>query len=370
MNRSQTHKILDDLNKKMVFLVGPRQVGKTWLSKEILKNFEKGLYLNYDNYDHREIILKKLWNPALELVVFDELHKMPQWKNYLKGLFDTKEEKLKILVTGSARLETFRQAGDSLAGRFFRHRLLPFSLSELENPNYSDQDKLIFQGGFPEPFLEKQRQDADRWRLIYVDGLIRTDILDFERIYDFKAMQQLLEILRRSVGSNISFQSISEDISISPNTVKKYIQILEELFIIFRVTPYSKNISRSLVKEPKLYFYDTGMVIGDEGAKYENFVALSLLKHTFQIEDYQGKKANLKYFKTRNGQEVDFALIVNDEVEFILEAKLTDKKLHSGLNYFSNKYDFKAIQLIKNLSIDKFIGRIEIRNSFEFLKGF
>ncbi len=131
MERAQASYILKDLKKKMVFLIGPRQVGKTWLAKRISEEYEKPMYLNYDRLEDRKLIKDEAWPETADLLIFDEIHKMPEWKNYVKGIYDTKPQTLHLLVTGSARLDTFRQAGDSLAGRFFRHRLFPLSYKEL-----------------------------------------------------------------------------------------------------------------------------------------------------------------------------------------------------------------------------------------------
>ena len=131
MNRLQLKNILSDLEKKMVFLIGPRQAGKTWLAKEVMKSFKNSLYLNYDSIDDKKIIDLQTWNPELSLIIFDEIHKKSDWKNYIKGVFDTKNNNTRILITGSARLDVYDQLGDSLAGRYFRHRLLPFSYKEL-----------------------------------------------------------------------------------------------------------------------------------------------------------------------------------------------------------------------------------------------
>jgi len=371
MDRIQTQKITQDLTRKMVFLTGSRQVGKTSLALSLTKKIQPSLYLNYDNFEHRAQIQQMNWLPSVKFLVLDELHKMPDWKNYLKGLYDTKLEHLQILVTGSARLETFRQTGDSLAGRFFRHRLNPFSLVELQAAGELNEDsieQLITRGGFPEPFLAQSMADANRWRLQYIDGLIRTDILDFEQIHDFKTIQLLLELLRTRVGSPLSYASLARDLACAPNTVKRYIEIFEALMIVFKVTPYHKNIGRSLLKESKVYFFDNGMVKGDDGVKFENFVAISLLKHLQAVEDYQGIRTKLSYIRTKDKKEIDFALVVDNEIESVIEVKLSDTKLSPSLLYFQKKYQFpKAIQLVKNIRNERLESSIEVRNATAFL---
>lgn len=370
MNRQQTKQIIKDLNKKIVFLVGPRQVGKTWLAKQIGKGYKKAVYLNYDRFEDREIIKNEQWLEDIDLLILDELHKMKGWKNYLKGVYDTKPETLRILVTSSARLETFRQAGDSLAGRFFMHHLLPFSLAELKAEKKNvNIDKFLERGGFPEPYLADSEIDASRWRNQYIDGLVRTDILDFEKIDDYKAIQLVFELLRRKVGSPISYFSIAGDVGISPVTVKRYINILEALYIVFKVTPYSKKIARSILKEPKVYFYDNGLVIGDEGVKFENFVASSLLKNVLGRNDYLGKNERLHYLRTKEDREVDFALVSDDsKIAEIIEAKLSDNDLSKNLKYFSDKYNLSATQIVKNLKRERQLGRIKIVQAQSYLK--
>ncbi|QQS60962.1 MAG: ATP-binding protein [Candidatus Moraniibacteriota bacterium] len=369
MYRRQIERIKKDLEKKMVFIVGPRQVGKTWLSKEIGKSFEHAVYLNYDRSQDRQIIQKEIWPQKTELLIFDELHKMKGWKTYLKGVFDTKPEHLKILVTGSARLNTFRKAGDSLVGRFFVHQLLPFSLSELKYAKvFFDIDRFIVRGGFPEPFLAESDQDADRWRNQYADGLIRQDILDFETVHNFRAIQMVLDLLREKVGSPVSYRSIAEDVQISPTTVKRYIEIFESLSIVFRITPYSKNIARSILKEPKIYFFDTGMVSGDDGAMFENFVALSLFKHVLGKSDETGKTFDLRYLRTKEGKEVDFAVTENGKIIEIVEAKLKDDELNTTLKYFFKKYALKSVQVVKEIKREKTIENIEIVSARNYLK--
>lgn len=350
--RKQQQLIIKDLENKIVFIVGPRQVGKTWLAKTIAQLFANAVYLNYDHMEDRQIILDRGWRANTELLILDELHKMSDWKNYLKGIFDTKPSQLKILVTGSAKLDIFRQAGDSLAGRFFVHRLLPFSPAELSATNAElacDVDRFITRGGFPEPFLLTDPIDADRWRMQYVDSLLRDDVFTFNQIDNINNMRLVLELLKTKVGSPIAYSSIAEDVHIAPNTVKKYIEIFESLFIVFRVTPFAKNIARSLAKEPKLYFFDVGLVKGDIGAKLENFVAVCLLKHVYAMVDYTGQDYALHYLRTKDGIEVDFALARNGEIEQTLEVKTRDKSLSKPLLHFRRKYNFRAVQLVHEL---------------------
>ncbi|MDR2471837.1 MAG: ATP-binding protein, partial [Treponema sp.] len=377
-------RIIRDLDSKIVFLTGPRQAGKTWLALDIAVSFEHPVYLNYDNRGDREIIESEGWLPSTDLLILDEIHKMPEWKNYIKGIFDTRPElgprsfgtappvKQRILVTGSARLEYFRQAGDSLAGRFFTHRLFPFSAGELAAAGLPpDLDRLMNRGGFPEPFLAEDETEARRWRKQYVDGLIREDVLDFEKFSDFKSLKLCLEILRGRTGSPVSYASIARDIGISPNTVKKYIQVFEELYIVFRVIPYSGgsggSIARSLLKEPKIYFFDNALVEGDEGARFENLAALALAKEAAAVEDREGISASLQYLRTKDGREADFCVVQDGQVRFIAEAKCSDQAISKNLHYFCERYGLPGIQIVKNLKRERQKDNIEVRSAPEWL---
>ncbi|MFH1531492.1 MAG: ATP-binding protein [Pseudomonadota bacterium] len=375
MNRAQTPQILGDLGKKLVFLVGPRQVGKTWLAKALSAGFQRPVYLNWDSLTDRRVIRTEGWLRSTDLLVLDEIHGMLEWKQFLKGVFDTKPEGQQILVTGSARLDFIRQGGASLAGRFFVHRLLPFSPSEVAGADsttiLSDPDlaleRLLERGGFPEPFLADDPLEAERWRRSYIDGLIREDVLDFERIHDLAAMKTLLELLRRRVGSLVSYQSLSEDLSVSPNTVKKYISILEALYIVFRVTPWSDSVARSLLKAPKLYFYDVGLVAGDEGARFENLVALSLLKHALSLTDRTGSDNVLHYIRTKEGREVDFFLSRDHRPVQLIEAKLSETDFSPALRTFSGSLSVPGVQVVRDLRHERQQGTLQLRRAATWL---
>ncbi|MFH1380495.1 MAG: AAA family ATPase, partial [bacterium] len=235
MKRYLFQPILSDLQKKMVFITGPRQVGKTYLAKEIQTLYKNPLYLNYDNIDDALLIQKRQWPVASDMVIFDEIHKMKSWKKYLKGIYDTKSKKQHLLITGSSRMETFRQTGESLAGRYFHYRLNPLSVAELKQTTkpHDALSSLNILGSFPEPFLSGSEDYANRWRRQYYTDLICEDILDFSRIQEIRSIRLLVELLRKRVGSPISYSSLARDLQIAPNTVKKYISILESLYIIF-----------------------------------------------------------------------------------------------------------------------------------------
>ncbi len=352
-----------DLSKKMVILTGPRQVGKTWLARELMKEYRSAQYLNYDNLDDARIIRNQTWSLNTDLLILDEIHKMKDWKRFVKGVFDTRPAGQSILITGSARLETFRQTGDSLAGRYFPYRLNPISIREVRDSISPPEALSLLNrlGGFPEPFLSGSDSDAARWRHQYYTDLVREDILEFSRIHEVKAIRLLVEMLRERVGSPLSYTSIAEDLQIAPNTVRKYIDILESLCIIFLVRPFHTNIARAVLKEPKVYFFDSGYVKGDEGMKLENTCAVCLLKHTQYLHDASGEDISLRYVRTRDGKEVDFALCKENRVTTLIEVKLTENKPTPGLLYFNGRIpDAAAFQLVQNLRQEESIKGISV----------
>lgn len=371
MERNRTSQIIKDLGKKMVFLVGPRQVGKTWLSKEISRSYAHPVYLNYDNPVVRESLRKNDWLPDTDLLVLDEIHKMRGWKNFVKGLFDTKKESLHLLITGSAKLNAHKHAGDSLAGRYFKHTLHPFTLQELEGSEYAGNVNRLFErSGFPEPFLASSADEAARWRNTYADSILREDTVDMLGIDNLYAFRSVFELLKTKIGSPISYSNIARDVGVASGTVKRYIQALEALYVIFIVRPYSHKITRSILKEPKVYFYDYGFV-EDNGSRFENLVALELLAYARKQEDVRGKNYRLAFLKTKQGQEVDFALVSEkNELEILVEAKVTDTDVSPGLRYFSEKYNIKGTQVVMSPILEKQSGKtIEIRSIDSFIRA-
>ncbi len=370
IKRKQTEKIISDLHSKIVFVVGPRQVGKTWISKEVMKTFQNPLYLNFDNSDHQKTIKEKRFLFGHDLVVFDELHKMKNWKNYLKGLYDTKPDTLKILVTGSARLNAYRRVGDSLAGRYLLHRILPLSLSELkETPFTGETARLLARGGFPERFLSEGVMD-ERLRKLYVESMINVDVLDFAAVEDIRVLHTILRLLRERVGSPLSYNSIAEDVGISPKTVKRYIGILEDLYLIFLVYPYTTKIARAIKKEPKVYFYDVDMITGGNDVRLENLIALSLLKEDFYREDVWGEERRLAYVRVKDGPEVDFVRTKDELAEQLIEVKLSTGSGLRQLTYYTERYHIPAVQVVGHSSVEEIRqGDIRIIRAQEFLEN-
>jgi len=343
-----------DLNKKMVFLTGPRQAGKTTVAEMIAQHQPNALLLNFDVHSDRAIIQGQSWDPTAPLVVFDELHKMPNWRTWLKGVYDGRSPSQAILVTGSTRLDAFRQAGESLAGRYYAWRLMPLTVQELVHAGRLEPEealaRLLERGGFPEPFLTPNPSNADRWRKLYLEGLIRDDILEFSRIQDIRTMRLFVDVLRACVGSTVSLASIVRDLQVSHAKLSSYLSILEALHIVFVIRPHHKNIGRSLLKEPKVYFYDTGLVTGSEGARFENAVATMLHAHCLFQADALGKDTELRYIRNKDGNEVDFVLTDRDIPTHFVEAKWQDPKPARYLMKLAKAFpEADTIQLVRHL---------------------
>ena len=250
-------------------------------------------YLNYDYPPHRLELRERSWDRSKELIIFDELHKMRGWKSWLKGIWDVEGPRPSLLVTGSARLDTARKTGDSLAGRFFQFRLHPFDLKEVKAVIAPEDafSRIMRVGGFPEPFLENNEEFHARWQKSHTDVILRQDLIDLESVRDISSIETLIELLKQRVGSPVSFSSLARDLERDPNTVKRWLVLLENLYVIFPVRPYHRNVARSILKEPKYYFYDTALVKDDHGSRFENLCACALLKEVHFILDCAGRRS-------------------------------------------------------------------------------
>ncbi|MDD3884401.1 MAG: ATP-binding protein [Gallionella sp.] len=366
--------VKQDLASKMVVLTGPRQVGKTTLARQLMANFESSQYLNWDVLQDRAILQRQSWNPRSQLLVMDEIHKMRDWKGWLKGVVDGRPSGQSLLVTGSARMETFRQGGESLAGRYFSFRLHPFSVREwCEQQQVSADDSLahlLARGGFPEPCLAADTTQADRWRTQYFNDLIREDVLEFSRVHEINSMRLFVELLRERVGSPLSLASIARDLAVAPATVKRYLDILQALYIVFSVHPWHHNVGRSLLQSAKVYFFDTGLVNGSEGVRLENAIAGMLLKHAHFLHDSAGREIGLHYIRTKDGAEIDFALSEGKQLTQLVECKLGDNKPHRSLIRFAEQFSSAdAVQIVQHLRQEEFRNGIRITDAATWLQN-
>ena len=374
MKRYLDELVLKDLTTKMVVLTGPRQVGKTTLARQLMQLFGNAQYLNWDVLPDRSVLQRQSWNPRAKLLVMDEIHKMHNWKGWLKGVVDGRSPEQALLVTGSARMETFRQGGDSLAGRYFAFRLHPFSVREwCEQQHVAPADALdhlLERGGFPEPCLASDSVQADRWRAQYFNDLIREDVLEFSRLHEINTMRLFVELLRERVGSPLSLASIARDLAVSPATLKRYLDILQALFIVFTVQPWHHNIARAILQSPKVYFFDTGLVRGDQGVRLENAVAGMLLKHVHFLQDSAGRTAGLHYIRTKDGTEVDFALSEAGTLAQMIECKWGDNKPNRSLLRFAKQFpDAESVQIVYGLRQEEFRTGIRITDAANWLMG-
>lgn len=323
-----------DLARKMVFVAGPRQVGKTTLARS-LPGAQEG-YLNWDIPEHRERILKGELPPSF-LWIFDEIHKYRLWRNYLKGLYDGRRPEQQILVTGSARLDYYRYSGDSLQGRYHLLHLHPLSVAELGLTNEEDLRGLLTLGGFPEPFFSGSEVEARRWSREHRNLLIREDLVSLERVQDLGNLELLMLRLPELVGSPLSINALREDLQVSHKTVSSWIQILERLFALFRLSPFGSPSIRAVKKEQKHYHFDWTLV-PDLPPRFENLVASHLLKWVQFQQDTQGRDLELRYFRDVEGREVDLVLTERRKPLTLIECKWADTEIDRSLRYLKTRF--------------------------------
>lgn len=336
-SRYLTPFITEDLKKKMVFLGGPRQVGKTHLAQSLLGNFSDNhpAYLNWDDDEAKKRIRTKEWPKSEPLIILDEIHKFRGWRNLVKGFYDTLKNTHAFLVTGSAKLDHFRKGGDSLLGRYHYYRLHPFSLPELSYARGS-LEKLLAFGGFPEPLFEENEKTLRRWHTQRLSRLVRQDLVSLETVKDVEKIYQLAEELPKKVGSPLSIKALSRDIEVDFKTLKRWLQILDSLYYSFQIAPYGAKKIRAVKKEQKLYLWDWSQV-EEGGHRFENLVASHLLKFCHFREDTEGHVMELRFIRDTDKREVDFVVIQDKKPLFAVECKTGEKALSPAMQYFSDR---------------------------------
>jgi len=383
-DRYLTKNILQDLSEKMIFVGGARQVGKTTLAKKIIApNFKDFAYYNWDARSDRQKIMRSEIPGSAELVIFDEIHKYPKWKNLVKGEYDTHKDRYKFLVTGSARLNIYRKGGDSLQGRYHYYTLHPFSLAEIlnisneiiifqelpisSNDYFKDLEILERFGGFPEILLKQNERALRRWHNEKTDRLFREDIRDIEAVRDITNMQLLSDFLPSKVGSLLSINSLREDLEVSHRAVTNWLSILEQFYYHFRIYPFHKTIIRSIKKEAKLYMFDWSEV-ENEAARFENLIASHLFKLTQYLKEYEGYRTGLYYLRNVDKKEVDFLVTVKDKPWFCVEVKSNDTNPAPSLFYFKERLNIPyAYQVVGKQNVDVLQKGIRVISADRFL---
>lgn len=359
---------------KMVLLSGPRQVGKTTLARELLKGLGGGIYFNWDLVTDRKRLARDPYffekaprRPRERpLLVFDEIHKYARWKSYLKGVYDGFHEEYRILVTGSGRLDLYRKGGESLLGRYVGIPLFPLSPGEVLGrrprwkeftrtmatpPAPSATSREVFErlyrfGGFPEPYLRGEPEFYRVWSTSRSELLVREDIRDATNIRNISLVEKLAHLIEPRVGSPLSINSLREDLEVAFETVREWLEVLANFYYIFRVPPYATTLARTLRKESKTYLYDWAAVEA-EGPRFENLVALHLLKAVRTWSALGEVSAELYYVRDKEKREVDFLIVANRKPALLVECKRSDTSVSPHLSYFQERLEVPvAVQLL------------------------
>lgn len=342
MKRSYEAPVRALLRDKMVFLGGPRQVGKTSLALQLLGAEQHPGYLNWD--DARvPPRLRRGELPAEPMIVLDEIHKYARWRNLVKGFYDTHKSTTKFIVTGSARLDYYRKGGDSLVGRYNFVRMHPFSLREWSaNPTDADVQRLLRFGGFPEPLIRANEDHHRLWQRQRLSRVVRDDLRDLEYVRDVSLVEALVDLLPGRVGSPLSVKSLREDLEVDHKTVARWLTILENLFVCFRIPPYGTPRIRAVKKEQKLYLWDWSQV-EDPGPRFENMVASQLLKFCHWQEDTRGFRMELRFIRDVDKREIDFVVLRDKKPLFAVECKSGERGIGAANAYFAARLPLPTI---------------------------
>ena len=391
---------------KMIFLTGPRQVGKTTFAQKWLESVgSENTYFNWDDpslmaeykknpLHFRNIIDEQFRNNPVPFV-FDEIHKHTEWRNILKGFYDINRERIQLLVTGSARLGYFQKSGDSLVGRYFSYQLFPLGLPEvmadfshiLDDGDILADGKLLAGrarragmresdealknllkfGGFPEPFLRGTEKFHRRWQKNYRTLLIKDDVRDLSRIADIKGLETLVEILPSKVGSQMSIPSLSEDLGKKYDTITNWIDILQGLYLVLTLRPWHRKIARAIKKEKKLYFFDWSM-LSEPGVVFENLMAVSLIRMAARMTETGMGNFDIRYLRDREKREVDFILVKDNDPVCLFEAKDKDTTISKAGRFYGKRLDVPFYQIVRDASkVETFPGNCFVIPATNFL---
>jgi len=327
-----------DLKTHMIFVGGPRQVGKTTFALSFLSDpSEKNpAYLNWDDIRVRPGLMRGELPARQSIIILDEIHKYARWRNLIKGFYDTRRSEQSFIITGSARLDCYSRGGDSLQGRYHNYRLHPFSLNELGGSTSRDLAHLLQFGGFPEPCIRGEEKFWRRWQRERTHRVIYDDIRDLEHVKELSLLELLVEDLPRRVGSPLSVKSVKEDLGIAHETADRWISVFERLYVCFRIAPFGAPRVRAVKKEQKLYLWDWSTT-PEAGPRFENLVACQLLKYCHFVEDTEGFRMELRFLRDTDKREVDFIILKDGRPAFAVECNTGEKAINPALFYFQER---------------------------------
>ncbi len=374
--RKQYENLWKELNKdkSLILIAGARQTGKTTFSKQIMNLFSNTEYFNYDFILNKKKIIENplffqkinLKDNTKPLIIFDELHKFVNWKNYIKGIYDEFHDDYNFIITGSGKLNITHKGQDSLAGRYFYMNLFPFTMSEICSKkkflfykknfwlpeiivNQKSHDKIWENlsecSGFPEPFIKGKKDFYLKWTEVYSKQIIREEISSFSSVRNLNIIELLYSLLPIKVGNPLSVNSVSRDLQVSFDTIKKWLLLFENVYLIFSISPWSKKISRAIIKEKKIYLYNYG-IIENKSKKFENIIAIELLRLIYFLNNSGSGNFSLNYIRNKDKLEVDFIICENRIPIILIEAKYNDISVSKNLLYYQNILKIPAIQLV------------------------
>ncbi len=348
-----------DKYSQMIFISGSRQVGKTTIAKTFQTNEHS--YLNWDNVNHRKLILENIFayidNHLLSslaqtkpCIIFDEIHKFKNWKNFIKGIYDQYKEKLTIIVTGSAKLDVYNKGGDSLMGRYFNYQIFPLSVHELLQLPYQKKilqpqselnskawSTLIQRGGYPEPYTKDEDEFSTLWQSSRLSQLFREEIRDYANIQNIDQLELLGQLIISQTGSQTNYSNLATKIRVSEATIRNWFNLLENTYFCFNIYPWTKNVNRSILKAPKTYLYDWSLC-PDKGAMIENLVAIHLLKAITLWNNTGQGEFGLYYLRNKDKREVDFLITQNHQPWIMAEVKSSHKQpLSDNLRFYQKQ---------------------------------
>lgn len=371
ISRLIENNIKDDFNKgKIIIVLGARQVGKTTLFDTIINNYDNVLKFNCDDYDDRLDLENKTSTELKNLignhkiVVIDEAQRVSNIGLTLKIIADLKLD-TQVLVTGSSSLELSSKINEPVTGRMFEYKLFPLSLAELaNNTSQREETRLLEQRMIYGLYPEIVTNPSDNKRLLtsLANNYLYKDLLSYQGIKKPEILHKLVRALALQIGSEVSYNELSNLLGIDKETVESYINLLEKCFVVFRLPSYSRNMRNEIKKGKKIYFYDNGIrnalisnfapleMRQDAGALWENFMISERMKRNTYLNDY----SQLFFWRTQQQQEIDL-IEEKDGHLFAYEFKWNSKKKYKLPSSFESNYSNTEFKVISKENFWEFV---------------